>query len=296
MDNRRVVLKPTHVAVRERRRRRLVFSFHIFLTAILIAILSYVSSVPFLTINEVRVEGNRVTSERDIARVVAQQLDGNYLYLFSKSNTLLYPKDTIRQTLLEEFPRFESVKISRNSLTTVNVVVEERVGEYLWCGFTVADITIDTNTCYFIDTEGYIFGIAPYFSGGAYLKFFGAEILHEGETIIGAHVTNSERFISLIRMLDGVKRLGFDPESLVIEKDGVYKIILAKVSTAQQTQAHIMFNDKTPVSTLLENLEAALQAVQFKNSLDESPQTLFYIDLRFENKVYYKFNPTVGTF
>ena len=69
-----------------------------------------------------------------IKNVVEQQLAGKYFGLFPKTNLLFYPKKNIENELENQFKRLENINLSIKNNKILEVSVDERTPEYLWCG------------------------------------------------------------------------------------------------------------------------------------------------------------------
>ncbi len=297
MDSKRVVLKPSHIAERERKakKRRLYFLFAT--VVVFLSILSFVSHLRSINISNVIVEGNRISSVRDITKSVNKTIEGNYLFIFSKSNIFIFSKSSIEKNLLYEFPRLESVSVSRLGFNGIKVEIKEREGQYLWCGYLEEDLNINSeSTCYFTDGEGYIFGTSPYFSGNAYFKFYGSETMDRTNSPVGQNLVAKERFIELLRVVYGLERLGIISESIRIRDNGEYHVFLEKTANNQDFKPFIILSKDNVLEESLDNLAVAFSSVDFKKQFDEQRDSLLYIDLRFKDKVYYKFAPRTANF
>ncbi|QQR76431.1 FtsQ-type POTRA domain-containing protein [Candidatus Nomurabacteria bacterium] len=297
MDNKRVVLKPSHIAERERRAKRRRVYFFVATILVLLGILSFASHLRSINISNVIVEGNRISSVRDITKSANKTIEGNYFFIFSKSNIFIFSKSSIEKDLLNEYPRLESVSVSRLGFNGIKIVVKEREGQYLWCGYLNEEFNINSESaCYFTDEEGYIFGTSPYFSGDAYFKFYGSETINRTLSPIGQNVTDKARFIELIRLVYGLEGLDIVPESIKIQDNGEYRIVLTKTDNNQTNKSFILFSRENNLEESLDNLAIALSSVDFKKQFDEERSNLLYIDLRFKDKVYYKFMPKTANF
>lgn len=297
MDSKRVVLKPSHIAERERKAKKRRLYFLISAIVVLLSILSFVSHLRPINISNVIVEGNRISSVRDITKSVNKTIEGNYLFIFSKSNIFIFSKSNIEDKLLSEFPRLETVSVSRLGFNGIKVEVKEREGQYLWCGYLDEDFNINSeSTCYFTDEEGYVFGTSPYFSGNAYFKFYGSETMNRTISPVGQNLVSKELFVELLRVVYGLERLGIISESIKIRDNGEYHIVLEKTANSQTSKSFIIFSKDNNLEESLENLTVAFSSADFKKQFDEQRDSLLYIDLRFKDKVYYKFAPKTVNF
>ena len=272
---------------RKRRRRRLrllVLLFILFIT--LVYGLSYFSSHKRITINHIVINGAKIISASEMESFINDKLSGKYMYLFARSNSIIYPKNEIYKDLMNTFPRIETLKIDRDRFHTLQISITERFGSYLYCGDKVPEIKSDIGeNCYFLNSDGYIFDKAPYFSGDVYFKYYVP--LLEDSNILGQHIFDPERFHSFTRFIDGITLIKFKPIYLVAEEDGIHSLYLANPSGT--TSPRIIFKSEDNLVTILDNLSTAMNKAEFANEVNSKYATLLYIDLRFKNKVLYKF-------
>ena len=248
---------------------------------------SYFSSYTKVTINKIVITGNSIIDEKEVRSKILQDLDGKYLKLFSHSNFLIYPNSKIYNDLITDFPRIESLVVGRDGINTLQISIKERSGSYLYCGITLPEIKNDIGeNCYFVNNNGLIFDKAPYFSGNLYFKYYLA-IKKEKENPLGSQVFESSRFHSLARFIDGVTSLGFKPIYLVVSDDGIYSLYLKSIDT--NSNPKILFKEDNNLETILDNFSTAISKKEFKDEINGKYDKLLYIDLRFKNKVLYKF-------
>ncbi|MFA6397669.1 MAG: hypothetical protein WDK96_02375 [Candidatus Paceibacterota bacterium] len=171
MQKRRDILKVSEINKKKRKilKTRFVFAFIIFI--FLVVILSLLSRNKNINIDNIEVLGNNIIDKTEILNVVENDLNGRYLFLFPKRNSLIYQKGRIKNDLLEKLKRISEVKIDLKKWRTLQIEIKERPNEYLWCGDESSIGSNFENNCYFIDGDGYIFDKAPYFSGDVFLDF-----------------------------------------------------------------------------------------------------------------------------
>ncbi len=267
-------------------RLRLFILFTILFISIIIA-LSYFSSNSKITINKIVITGNSIIDKEDLESSIQNKLNGKYFRLFARSNFLIYPQSKIYKDLINEFPRIENLNIKRESLNTLKVSIIERAGSYLYCGASLPENKEDIGeNCYFVNNDGYIFDKAPYFSGDIYFKYY-TKIKDSNSSPQGKQMLNPEVFHKLMRFIDGITALSFKPLYLVIGDDGVYSLYLHSING--NLEPKIIFKSDNDLSIILDNLSTAMNKREFANEINSKYDTLLYIDLRFKNKVLYKF-------
>jgi len=268
------------------RRLRLIILFGV-LFIVFVGALSYFSSHHKILINKIMVSGNSIVDTEEIKSNINSELNGKYFYLFSRANFLIYPHDKIYDSLIYKFPRIESLSIKREGLNTIKVTIEERAGSYLYCGLDIPLIKEEIGeNCYFVNNDGLIFDKAPYFSGDVYFKYY-MKILDDKSNPLGAQMILPERFHELVRFTDGVSSLGLKPAYLVISNDGTHSLYLK--SSGGNQNPKIIFKEDNSLPLVFDNLATAMNEKEFANEINSKYDTLSYIDLRFKNKVLYKF-------
>jgi len=268
------------------RRLRLFILFFILFISIVLA-LAYFSSAENLVIDKVVVNGTHIIDKEEIEKEVKKDISGKYIYLFSRNNSLIYPHKQIQNNLILNFPRIESVSISRDGLKTLQIEIVERVGSFLYCGANIPSNKDEVGeNCYFINNDGYIFDKAPYFSGNVYFKYYMA--LPSGvKEPLAKQMVSVDRFHEIGRFIDGIASLGFNPIYLEVDRGGINYLYLNH--NINGTIPKIMFKNDVDLENILNNLSLAMKKKEFADEINSKYNRLLYIDLRFTNKVLYKF-------
>lgn len=232
------------------------------------------------------VRGNQIISTEDIKEKVESDLRGNYAYIFPHRNAFLYPKKKIAADLAEAFPRLKNIAVYRTSLGILEVDLAERRGYALWCG---GDTTADdaSKPCYFTDDTGKIISTAPYYSGNMYPRFFGGNLSAAETNPLGKTFIDSALFERLLAFRDRITALGFQVKAINIPSGKEYSYIL---DLGSQKTAVVRFLAAANYQTLADNLAVALGKKEFAEKIKINHSSLEYLDLRFTNKVYYKFS------
>lgn len=266
---------------REKRRARIL---RIVIIAILIIVvgagLVLLSRIRPILIDTVVVTGARVIEPTAIEASVRSNITGAHLYLFPKRNALIYPKRKILRQLRETFPRIETVTITQNGFQELDVTISEREGKYLWCG-NVFPEPVGAH-CYFMDHTGFIFTEAPYFSGTVYFKWYGGG---KGDQPIGMTAFSPEIVTPLVSFIESVEDLGAKPYALVAVDAHTYELYLERTG---DVGPKIILSTKDDLVKIFDNLSSAFTTDSFREVIKNKFAGISYIDLRYENKVYYK--------
>ncbi len=272
---------------RKSRARRIRLSILVFILFVsLVYALGYFSSNSGVTINKIVVTGTRIINSGDIEELVSKNISGKYFKLFDKKNIFIYPKKGVYKDLIQNFTRIDKLSIYRDNLNTLHIDISERSGTALYCGNDVPEVESEVGeNCYFVNDDGYIFDRAPYFSGNIYFKYY-TPVSYKDDAL-GQQVLPKEVFHSHVRFVEGVTKFKFRPTHLVIDKEGTSSIYLDHDPLG--TTPKIIFKSDDNLEEVLENLSLSMSKDSFASEINSKYTTLLYLDMRFKNKVLYKF-------
>jgi len=280
INKRNVLNSPRLLELKKKRKRVILNKVVLSLSAIvaIVACLGYFSRLPNLNIKEIKVTGNKIVETKDIESLINEQLSQKYLWLIPKTNILIYPENKLETALSNKFKRLKDLRFSIENNKVLVLAVGERIPKYMWCGDELVED--DQETCYFLDNEGYIFDQAPYFSGEVYFKFYGKP---EGEYFM------PQQFKELVSFIDLLSGIGLKPAVLYLAPDQDINIFLSK-GTGALSRPKILLKKNADLHNLAENLDTAVSTDPLMSELKTKYSKLEYIDLRFGNKIYYRFH------
>ncbi len=266
--------------------RKTTVAFALFL--FLAGILAWQSGNEKVTISKIEIFGNEVVNEKVVREIVQKEMIGKYGWLFHKNNIFIYPRGDIEKKLFELNKRIKEVNVYRDSLTAIAVEISERKPAYLYCTIAPQGSTFPvtplrsaspqgqtfSRDCFFLDKTGYIFAEAPQFSGNVFFEFYADREF--ANKPLGNLLFEEKEFDRIIVFKEKTEKLGFKAVALVEKEEGDYDLFF-------EDGAKIMFNKKQNLAEVLENLDSSIETIQ------ASTKPLEYIDLRFGNKVFYKF-------
>lgn len=283
IKHRDIITTPRVQELRRQQKQTRVLYGSIVAIVVIIVIAAFVllSRLSSLRITNIVVNGVRVLDPVAVEQYFWDEMSGSYMWLLPKQNTFIYPKKHILRTIQQTFPRIETIDIVKNGLNQLQVTITERDGKYLWCGDVFPEP--DGSPCYFMDTTGYIFAEAPYFSGTIYFKWYGGK--NENNSFIGTTVLEGEGISSLSQFASALKEFGVEPYAIVSKDDNVYELYLKR---ANDIGPKIILTTKNDLSKTFQNIASAFGSDQMKKIIENNLAGISYIDLRYENKVYYK--------
>ena len=151
------------------RRRNFKRKLTIFFIVLVLLITGFIFLIRIdkIRVNKVVVSETKVIDPVLVRDSVYGHISGMYAWVIPKNSVFLLPLSNIHKDIENNFPYAKTVSVRRVGIDTIAVDITERKGVYLWC-------TDRSNTdCYFMDTDGYVFSKAPYFSGDVYARFYG---------------------------------------------------------------------------------------------------------------------------
>ncbi len=217
-----------------------------------------------MQVQSVDISGNSTINKEDISKIVYQNLDKDYFYLLKTNNFFFLKRDEIKNELVSNFPKIESVDINFYTLNNMKIRVNEREAKYLWCNAT--------STCYFMDKTGFIFKEAPTLSPNPFFEFLGS-ITYDP---VGKYFLK-EKFSNISSFIDSINKIGFVTKSFTVIEEHKYEITLS-------TGAKIILDDKKTFEQDLTALQAIIDNGYIKPG-DSSFQKIKSMDLRYGNKV-----------
>ncbi|HVY35733.1 MAG TPA: hypothetical protein VG982_00430 [Candidatus Paceibacterota bacterium] len=240
--------------------------------AVIVAVV-LVTRIPKLQIQTIDVVGTTAVNPDDVSAFIKRQIKGEYLFVIPKGSMLTVATSTISTTVAHAFPRFSSVRVSRRGINGLLVTVTEHATEYLWCE--------QENSCFSMTKEGVVYAPASQFSGDAYLKLFGGE-----KGSIPFSPFSQDKLSVVATLLDRLPAIDIKPTEIHFISDYEFDVVFSH----NGADAMLMFDPGNDIEVSLEALYSGLKTDPLASDFDNQKKTLQYIDLRFPNKVVYKFN------
>lgn len=228
--------------------------------------------LPKFQVHTVNVIGTNVADPVDVSQFVMGSLQGNSVFILPRTSILLVSTVELTKKIQDHFPRFKTVLVERDSMDSLKVTVSEYGGVYLWCDHE--------DVCSFMDMTGTVFADAPYFSGSAYTKIYIGE-----RAPYPFHPISTEELALVIHLKEQLAKIEINPISFSFESE--HKISVSFIH--HTSHANIYIDPTKDIDNALETLYSGLRTEPMV-SLYRSPlKVLEYIDLRFANKLIYKF-------
>lgn len=252
---------------------------------------------PFMRIGEIAVIGNETVHDDDIAAAVHDVIDPKVLWIFPRDTVLFYPRKEVRDTVLNSFSRIELAAVNITNFDQLVVTVHEHQPEFLWCR-SLGEASLHADDCYYMDQESYIFGRAPYFTDHVYLKFLGAHI-DVPDDPRRSTVYDMVELEQLLELRGLLADRGIEINKISVESYDDYILFVDLIDNVRVGPgAQLLVNlGNTTNNIIIEDLSVAFRTAGFVEKLRTYPERLEYIDLRFPDKIVYRFKsgtPDVG--
>jgi hypothetical protein len=244
----------------------------IFAIVAVIVGLVFVIRMPKLQVRNINVVGANVVDPGDVTEFVNNQLQGNKLFFLPRTSIFLVPEHSLEREIKAQFPRLQTVSVSRKNFSTLTVSVTEFQGVYLWC--------TDATTCYFMDQNGVAFASAPYFSGSAYPKVFVGTL-----QALPFQAITQDQNNDIATLLDKLPALMITATEFHFVGDHELDVYF----NHNGQQAMLMFDPTVDINESMNALFTGLRTDPLASEFHNPAKVLQYIDLRFTNRVVYKF-------
>jgi len=264
------------------RKKSSIFRNRFFWSSILILMLLsgvfyLVSFSSFFQIKEIEISGNSGFAEasadqqkvffEDIQILVEKTIEKKILFFSSKS-IFLVNLNEIRERILKEFPQIAKVDLRRDFPDKILIQIEEKKPIAIFCQ------TQNVKECFFIDEEGMII---EFISGKDILEL--TKIIGNVETPnLGTRVIGKDYLDSILEIQ---KKLSLE------QKIEIKEFIPSEEKLTVQTLEgwQIFFELSGNISDQILNLTVLLK----EKIPPENRRDLEYIDLRFGDKIYFKY-------
>jgi len=261
-----------HDYLRQRRSQRQKRKFYFFgslAATIVIAVFYFIFFSGIFTIRGIDVVGADVISVRDVQAVAAEFLSGKAFFVFPHENILLFSSSAAAERVREVFPRAANVSVEKNIWRRKAVVtIEERNPAGVAC-------VKGSDQCVYFDASGVVFATAPIIASASLLRI-------EESALDMAQFPQEKYAAELVQFIMTAKKQ-------MQEKAHATIVSFAFINGYGDIEART----QEGFTIFLNTAQGAEEQAQIiKNIIaaeikDQMP-LLEYIDLRVENRAYYK--------
>ncbi|PIR69485.1 MAG: hypothetical protein COU47_02830 [Candidatus Niyogibacteria bacterium CG10_big_fil_rev_8_21_14_0_10_46_36] len=228
--------------------------------------------IPYFSIADISTEGVRTLPEENIQHAIRAHLQEKTWGILPHKNffVFLLTVPRLEQTLMQEFPKIESLTIKKRPPHAVAISFAERS---IWATLCKA------SSCFYLDKGGFVFGKSSRISGSL---FFAIEDMRDTNYDVGAYIIAPEKLQSIQTLLERIETVsGASFETLTLSGSDD---LIAKYEAVTKDGWSIIFDSKTDTGIAIQNFISAYDGL-----LKQDLAGLEYIDLRLENKIFYKY-------
>lgn len=258
------------------------------------------SSVFRITI--INVSGNNILEQEQVVRSVKSTLTKKILKFIPADTIFALANNKIKNNLLEAFPEIETLQIKRTKMNELEITLSERKPGGILClaakafeslspSPTASNQAQGTSTtavsqklketlpesaeCFFVDETGYVYREAPEISGTLLPTFYSYQ---EKSAHLKAQGVETTYLKFAAQVKKELRQAGIDMVGFVLSDEVGLDL------RAFSSEGWFVYFDPTRVAlTQAKILEAILQ-----DEIKDKRATLQYVDLRVEDRVYYK--------
>lgn len=277
-------MSPSRTPLPPRRRRTSMrdffttYKYHLWAFGVLFVVLctyisvSYVSHSEALRIKSVEVTGTTLVKKEEVLARVHKILAGTRWGSIAKNTLYTMPRAAIERDILDTYTQIASVEIGREFIANkLTITVTEHQIYAAWCA-------IGSDSCYYINRDGYIFGPAQY--DPARTRWYSDMSNDPLQASIGGDYMQT-----MVALVDGLQAKGISVPSVEIEAEGKE----LRISVAPSNESwYIRTRTDVPATDTLRYIFAGLVSKDVTAIRGE----LEYIDARFGNRLFYKAKPT----
>ena len=235
---------------------------------------------PFVEIKRVCLEGITELNYEDVNQKIKGFLEQKYFKFVAKDNFIIFPSNKLKAELLNDFKKISDIEIKKVFPDEITVKITERKALLIWCS---------AGPCYIVDENGYAYSWIDLESEEVKQNNLLSLIDDSGKTLdIGEKILDSEYIKSAILLKDELDK-GTGIKIINEYRTGSRMAEEIKVKTEEGWE--IYFSTRMSVEDSIQTLKTFLEKGIVNG---DNKDDLEYIDLRAENRVYYKFGRRQG--
>ncbi|NTV41510.1 MAG: FtsQ-type POTRA domain-containing protein [Candidatus Moranbacteria bacterium] len=231
---------------------------------------------PYLKVFKITVKGNKEISSAEIVKNIENYQQEKFLKIFSKENFLLSDNGDMENLLSEKFKKIERVSVRKKFPDTIEIFLQERKALLVLCS---------QEECFMVDENGIAYGQADFYSQeliqNNLIKITDRSSREVG---LGQEIMTKEYVAYVSSLKESLQQI-----NISVEDDFWTPSLMAEEVNVQITEkgGQLYFSTQFPLEDSIRILNLILEKEPFKNQKKEN---IAYIDLRTENKVFYKLN------
>jgi hypothetical protein len=276
-----------------RRRKKVIIRLLVFLfiVSLLITLLSFVLHISFLRIDNIKIYGlSSQTTSQAIEKDVKDILSSDYLGIFPKANSMIYPRIAVINSIKNHFPEIEDVSLDINGLSELSINLKEKIQAAIIC----ADFPTGVNTddggdeCFLVDKNGILFkqisGEIEYNTNTP--VYYVPGIQNDESLTLGNKTSALNDFSIWQQIVSKIEESDIDVESMLIREDKKHEIYIRNPDTSIVI---VYMTEKIPVKDQITNF-IEFWKYMTDGSDGRAIKSFSYIDLSHGSTIYFMEN------
>jgi cell division septal protein FtsQ len=264
------------ISIHEKKAQRFAwikFFYWAFLLSFFWAIFYSLFLAGFLSINKIDISGVSEIDRQNILNVINPGLEGKYLGIVSKNNLILVNSRSVEKDLTRRFVKIESVKVRKKFPNMLIVEIGEKESSMILCL---------PEDCYMLDKKGVAYSKLDYSLPEVSENRLAVLNDLSGKNVNVGSVVFSAEYLKYIQEIEEKM-----PDVLDIYMEKNYETpsrVSPDVRGTTKEGWKVFFNISIDIQKEIDMLKTVLD-----EKIGDRKKDLEYVDLRSENKVYYKF-------
>ncbi|MBI4132914.1 MAG: FtsQ-type POTRA domain-containing protein [Candidatus Sungbacteria bacterium] len=241
-------------------------------TAALVGSLGYAFYLPYFQIQQIEIRSAEIIPAAEVESAIRREITGQEWLILPRDNFFLVSSDRLERAVREQFSSVETVSVGRHFPNRLTVEVRERMLWGLYC--RRENLASPPDSCLYLDTHGIAYEDVSDIQGWLLPVVYAPEAKVLGEEVASP---------AAIEFYEGAKRSlrGVGAEMLWVSFS-TSSPVEARLGLAEGWS--ILVTASRPVEEWTRVL-----AVVLEKEISNRRSELEYVDLRFGNKVFFKY-------
>jgi len=220
-------------------------------------------------VNEVRVSVPKAIPVDEVLDVANEWLDSKNRLISRRNNSYLLDKSELENLLRDEFQKIKEVSVDRVSRNVIEISIIDRKPVGIWC-------IIKNEECFYFDLDGIAYLGMSRSSGFLYTSI---NDHRRRNIILGGRVESDKWLDNILATQNGLKFAGLGVRQYNVASDS-YDEFTVDTTDGWEIRLSNSTNVRQQISSLVQFLATTIT--------DEEKATLEYVDLRVQDRIYYK--------
>ena len=241
----------------------------VFVLGVITAALISFFYIPYFKVTSIEISGVQSLNAATVESAAANFIAGREFWILPRSSIFVLSEDMIVSHLMKSFPRLNQVamKIDGVSPAAALISLSER---------TTWAVVCRVDSCFYASADGFLFERAPADTGSFFLRI---DDNRDESYDIGSVFINRPELDRIQTITGKIKSAtNADIDTISLNKKEVYYY-----EAFNDTGWKIIFDSLTDPVRAAENF-----ALAYKDTFNEDLSKVDYIDLRLENRIFYK--------